>query len=78
MKLCAVFVVSRWRNKGLHTLNRMHNEVWCRAEIKPNKVKMCLENLFSRLVGLKEQNVDQFGGWGGGGWWGGGGLLWIP
>ena len=26
--LCAVFVVSWWRNKGLHTLNRMHNEVW--------------------------------------------------
>ena len=31
--LCAVFVVSRWRNKGLHTLNRMHNEVWSCAEI---------------------------------------------
>ena len=26
--LCAVFVVSWWRNKGLHTLNRMYNEVW--------------------------------------------------
>ena len=26
MGLCAVFVVSWWRNKGLHTLNRMHNE----------------------------------------------------
>ena len=23
----AVFVVSWWRNKGLHTLNRMHNAV---------------------------------------------------
>ena len=33
--LCAVFVVSWWRNKGLHTLNRMHNEVWGCAEIKP-------------------------------------------
>ena len=31
--LCAVFVVSWWRNKGLHTLNRMHNEVWGCAEI---------------------------------------------
>ena len=31
--LCAVFVVSWWRNKGLHTLNRMHNEVWGYAEI---------------------------------------------
>ena len=31
--LCAVFVVSWWRNKGLHTLNRMHNEVWDYAEI---------------------------------------------
>ena len=30
---CAVFVVSWWRNKGLHTLNRMHNEVWGCAEI---------------------------------------------
>ena len=28
MELCAVFVVSWWWNKGLHTLNRMHNEVW--------------------------------------------------
>ena len=27
MGLCAVLVVSWWRNKGLHTLNRMHNEV---------------------------------------------------
>ena len=26
MGLCAFFVVSWWRNKGLHTLNRMHNE----------------------------------------------------
>ena len=25
--LCAVVVVSWWRNKGLRTLNRMHNEV---------------------------------------------------
>ena len=31
--LCAVFVVSWWRNKGLRTLNRMHNEVWGCAEI---------------------------------------------
>ena len=31
--LCAVFVVSWWRNKGLHTLNCMHNEVWGCAEI---------------------------------------------
>ena len=31
--LCAVFVVSWLRNKGLHTLNRMHNEVWDCAEI---------------------------------------------
>ena len=28
MGLCAIFVVSWWRNKGLHTLNRMYNEVW--------------------------------------------------
>ena len=33
--LCAVFVVSWQRNKGLHTLNRMHNEVWGCAEISP-------------------------------------------
>ena len=33
MGLCAVFVVFWWRNKGLHTLNRMHNEVWDCAEI---------------------------------------------
>ena len=33
--LCTVFVVSRWRNKGLHTLNGMHNEVWDCAEILP-------------------------------------------
>ena len=33
MGLCAVFVVSWWRNKGLHTLNCMHNEVWGCAEI---------------------------------------------
>ena len=31
--LCAVFVVSWWQNKGLYTLNRMHNEVWGCAEI---------------------------------------------
>ena len=31
--LCAVFVVSWWRNKRLHILNRMHNEVWGCAEI---------------------------------------------
>ena len=31
--LCAVFVVSWWRNKGLHTWNRVHNEVWGCAEI---------------------------------------------
>ena len=31
--LCSVFVVSWWRNKGLHTFNRMHNEVWGCAEI---------------------------------------------
>ena len=28
VELCAVFVVSWLRNKGLHILNRMHNEVW--------------------------------------------------
>ena len=33
VELCTVFVVSWWRNKGLHTLNRMHNEVWDCAEI---------------------------------------------
>ena len=33
MELCTVFVVSWWRNKGLHTLNRMYNEVWGGAEI---------------------------------------------
>ena len=33
MGLCAVLVVSWWRNKGLQTLNRMHNEVWGCAEI---------------------------------------------
>ena len=32
--LCAVVVVvSRCRNRGLNTLNRMHNEVWGCAEI---------------------------------------------
>ena len=31
--LCDVFVVFWWRDKGLHTLNRMHNEVWGCAEI---------------------------------------------
>ena len=31
--LCAVFVVSWWRNKGLQTLNRIHNEVWGCADI---------------------------------------------
>ena len=31
--LCAVFVVFWWENKGLHTLNRIHNEVWGCAEI---------------------------------------------
>ena len=35
IKLCAAFVVSWWLNKGLHTLNRMHNEVWGCAEIYP-------------------------------------------
>ena len=33
MGLCAAFVVFWWRDKGLHTLNRMHNEVWGCAEI---------------------------------------------
>ena len=33
VELCTVFVVFWWRNKGLHTLNRMHNEVWGCAEI---------------------------------------------
>ena len=33
MGLCAFFIVSWWRKKGLHTLNRMHNEVWGCAEI---------------------------------------------
>ena len=32
MGLCAVFVVSWWRNKRLHTLNRVH-KVWGCAEI---------------------------------------------
>ena len=31
--LCTVFVVFWWRDKGLHTSNRMHNEVWGCAEI---------------------------------------------
>ena len=31
--LYALFVVSWWQNKGLHTLNRKHNEVWGCAEI---------------------------------------------
>ena len=31
--LCAVYVVSCWRNKGQHTLNHMHNKVWGCAEI---------------------------------------------
>ena len=31
--VCAVFVVFWWRDKGLQTLNRMHNEVWVCAEI---------------------------------------------
>ena len=38
MGLCAVFVVPWWRNKGLQTLNRMHNEVWGCAEILPQSV----------------------------------------
>ena len=33
MGQCAILVVFWWRNKGLHTLNRMHNEVWGCAEI---------------------------------------------
>ena len=33
VELCTVFVVSWCQNKGLHTLNRMHNEVWGCAEI---------------------------------------------
>ena len=37
MELCAVFVVSWWQNKGLHTLNRMHNVVWGCMEIYPKK-----------------------------------------
>ena len=45
--LCAVFVVSWWRNKGLHTLNCMHNEVWGYEEIKPNTVS------FGKSIGIK-------------------------
>ena len=33
LKLWAVFVVFWWGNKGLHTLNRKHNEVSDCAEI---------------------------------------------
>ena len=33
MRVYAVFVVSWLQNKRLHTLNRMHNEVWGSAEI---------------------------------------------
>ena len=43
VRLCAVFVVSWWRNKGLHILNRKHNEVWGCAEIWPVPVLLSFE-----------------------------------
>ena len=33
VRVCTVFVVSWWRNKELHILSHMHNEVWGCAEI---------------------------------------------
>ena len=33
------FIVFWWRDKGLLTLNRMHNEVWAYEEILPTSSK---------------------------------------